>query len=86
MEILDCKVVLPAFFTYKHDDVIDTIFCYIDHFNKSVVIPDCPDPIREELSKLAYDYIISKSHFIPIPKIPNEGFSKIDPKNFTNSL
>lgn len=78
MKIIDYKVVLPALFKYDLDGNEKVMFCYIDHVNKEVIIPDCPEGVNaDEFSKLAYEHVMNTRHFVNIPQIPKSGFNKL---------
>lgn len=101
MEILDYRVVLPAFVTIQ--DVVEIVeqytyesrketrqynmFIYIDHANKDVILVDTDGWLgdREDLRKKIYGHIASQRRPSFVPPTPSEGFTKLKPETYMNN-
>ena len=98
MEILDYRVVLPAF--VKIRDVVQVasqstyevreetreynVFVYIDHSNKDVMLVDTDGWLgdRGELRKAIYAHIMAQRRPAFVPPSPSEGFTKLKPETY----
>lgn len=87
MEILDCRVVLPAFVNVKHEEVVYNVFVYIDHMNKDVIIIDDDQLLcdKAELRKAIYAHIVAQRRHLFVPPTPSEGFTKLNPETYMNN-
>lgn len=88
IEIKDVRLILPALVSFKQDDQDLSVFVYIDHGKKDVVIPDTTGILDVEEFKRAFvKHYNSKN---PVPKTPTlpskDIFNKIDPNSFTGDL
>lgn len=86
MEILDYRVVLPAFVDVEQGGIVYNIFVYIDHINKNVVIIDDDEILcdKGELRKTIYAHVMSKRTPSFVPPTPSEGFTKLKPETYVN--
>lgn len=100
MEILDYRVLLPAFVTISDivkigseytSEIVEearkhNMFVYIDHANRDVILVDVDGWLgdREELRKVIYNHIMSKRTPSFVPPAPSEGFTKLKPETYVN--
>lgn len=84
IEIKDVRLILPALVSFKQDDQEFSIFVYIDHAKKDVVIPDLPEGLdTNEFKQAFFKHYNSKNPVPKTPKLPDkEIFNKIDPNTF----
>lgn len=86
MEILDYRVVLPAFVNIQHEDRVYNVFVYIDHVNRDVIIIDDDELCdKGELRKAIYAHIMAQRKTPFVPPTPSEGFNKLKPETYMNN-
>jgi hypothetical protein len=85
IEIKDVRLILPALVSFKQNEQEYTVFVYIDHAKKDIVIPDISDISDvEEFKKAFIKHYNSKNPISKTPVLPSKDiFNKIDPNNFT---
>ena len=88
IEIKDVRLILPALVSFKQNDEELSVFVYIDHAKKDVVIPDMSGILDVDEFKRAFvKHYNSKN---PVPKTPvipkKDIFNKVDPTDFTGDL
>jgi len=84
IEILESRVVLPAFIFYKENGVEKEAFIYIDQLAGDVIIPD---PDMEDVAEFKEKILKHmKIGFTPVkvPPMPKEGFKKLNPEDYLN--
>lgn len=82
MEILDLNILLPAAVSYRTDSGEHTVFCYLNQMNGDITLVD--EVANPDELKKAIGAFMRRGRKRVIPPVPDEGFNKMDPKNYVN--
>jgi hypothetical protein len=84
IEVNEMRVILPALVEFTQNGEEHSVFVYLDHSKKDIVVPDASEIEDINEFKAAFaKYYNQKNPIAKQPVLPKDVFNKIDPTKFT---